>query len=345
MNKKIIIIGVTGQDGSYLARFLLKKGYKIFGIVRSLKKNQFNNLKILKIEKKVNFIKCDLLEYKKLSSIIKKIKPVMIFNYAGISTLQESYNESIRTNAINNTAVINILESIKLYSRNTKFFQASSSLLFKISKNKINENSKFDPISPYAIAKLSAYFFIKYYRNNYNLFATNGFFFNHESPLRKDIFVTKKIIKKLVKYKLNKKNIDPLYIGNLYAKKDWGDAEDYVKLSYKILKIKKPNDFIICTGKRHTVKDFINLTAKNLKLNIKWLKVKTSNEIGIDSDNNQKIIKIKKNLFRKNDSNNVYGNNFKAKKLLKWRPMSNINFLIKKMIDHEINIYNIDDKN
>jgi GDPmannose 4,6-dehydratase len=345
MNRKIIITGVTGQDGSYLANFLLKKKYKIFGIVRSLKKNQLSNLKVLKIEKKIKYIKCDLLEYKKISSIIKEIKPIMIFNYAGISILQDSYKDSMRTNAVNNTAVINILESIKLYSRFTKFFQASSSLLFKISKNKINENSKFDPVSPYAIAKLSAYFYIKYYRNNFNLFATNGFFFNHESPLRGDNFVTKKIIRKLVQYKLSKKIKEPLYIGNLYAKRDWGDAEDYVKLSYKILTIKKPNDFIICTGRGYTVKDFINLTAKNLKLNIKWLKAKTLNEIAIDSDNNQKIIKIKKNLFRKNDSNYVYGNNFKAKKLLKWKPISQINCLIKKMINHEIKIYNINGKN
>jgi len=345
MNRKIIITGVTGQDGSYLAKFLLKKRYKIFGIVRSLKKKEFINLKILKIEKKINYIKCNLLEYKKLSSIIKKIKPAMIFNYAGISTLQKSFKDCIRTNAVNNTAVINILDSIKLYSIKTKFFQASSSLLFKINKDKINENSEFNPATPYAIAKLSAYFFIKYYRNNFNLFASNGFFFNHESPLRNDNFVTKKIIRKLVQYKLSKKITDPLYIGNLYAKRDWGYAEDYVKLSYKILKIKKPNDFIICTGRGYTVKDFINLTAKNLKLNIKWLKVKTLNEIGIDSDNNQKIVIIKKDLFRKNDSHYVCGNNYKAKKLLKWKPMSKINYLIKKMINHEIKIYNTYDKN
>lgn len=345
MNRKIIITGINGQDGSYLANFLIKKKYQIFGIVRSLKKKKFNNLKILKIEKKINFIKCNLLEYKKLSSIIRKIKPIMFFNYAGISTLQESYKNPMRTNAINNSAVINILESIKLHSIKTKFFQASSSLLFKISKNKINENSKFDPASPYAIAKLSAYFFIKYYRNNFNLFATNGFFFNHESPLRNDNFVTQKIIKKLVKYKLSKKITDPLYIGDLYAKRDWGYAEDYVKLSYKILKIKKPNDFIVCTGKGYTVKNFINLTAKNLKLNIKWIKIKTLYETCIDADNNQKIFITNKNLFRKNDSKYYYGNNFKAKKLLKWKPMSKINFLIKKMIDHEIKIYNKYDKN
>lgn len=125
----------------------------------------------------------------------------MIFNYAGISVLQDSYKDSMRTNAVNNTAVINILDSIKLHSRYTRFFQASSSLLFKISKNKINKNSKFDRASPYAIAKLTAYFYIKYYRNNFNLFDTNGFFFNHESPLRGDNFVTKKIIRKLVQYK------------------------------------------------------------------------------------------------------------------------------------------------
>jgi GDPmannose 4,6-dehydratase len=144
-----------------------------------------------------------------------------------------------------------------------------------------------------------------------------------------------------VHYKLYKKKIAPLYIGNLYAKKDWGDAEDYVKLSYKILKIKKPDDFIICTGRKYSVKDFINLTAKNLKINIKWLKIKTRNEIGIDSHNNRVIVKIKSNLFRKNDSNYLYGNNFKVKKILKWKPISNINLLIKKMIKHEIKFYNI----
>jgi len=345
MNKKIIITGVTGQDGSYLAKFLLKKRYKIFGIIRGVKKNQFNNLKILGIEKKIKFIKCDLLEYKKISSIIKKIKPAMIFNYAGISTLQESHEEIMRTNAVNNTALINILDSIKLYSKKTRLFQASSSLLFKISKNKINENSTFDPSSPYAITKLSAYFFIKYYRKNFNLFASNGFFFNHESPLRGNDFVTKKIIRKLIHYKLCKTKMEPLYIGNLYAKKDWGDAEDYVKLSYKILKIKKPDDFIICTGRKYSVKDFINLTAKNLKINIKWLKIRTRNEVGIDSYNNKIIVKIKSNLFRKNDSNHLSGNNFKVKKILKWKPISNIDLLINKIIKSEIKIYNKYDKN
>lgn len=339
MNKKVIITGIAGQDGSYLANFLLKKKYKIFGIIKNLKKNQFNNLKILKIKKKIKFIKCNLLEYKKISLIIKKIKPVMIFNFAGISTLQESCKDSMYTNAVNNTAVINILESIKLYSKKTKFFQASSSQLFKVSKYKINENSNFDPNSPYAIAKLSAYFFIKYYRNNYNIFAANGFFFNHESPLRGDYFITKKIIKKLVEYKLFKKRrTSPLYLGNLYSKKDWGDAEDYVKLSYKILSASKADDFIISTGKSYMVKDFVNLTAKNLKINIKWLKTKTFNEIGVDYDNNQILVKIKKNLIRKNDMNYSKGNNIKARTLLKWKPTSNINFLIRKMINHEIKL-------
>jgi GDPmannose 4,6-dehydratase len=345
MNNKIIITGISGQDGSLLANFLLKKKYKIFGIIRNLKKNKFNNINLLKIKKKITFIKCQLSEYKKMSSLIQKIKPIMFFNFAGVSSLEKSFKKPIYTNTINSTAVINILESIKTHSKKTKFFQASTSHLFKIDKKKINENSEFNPTSPYAIAKLSSFFFTKYYRNKYNLFATNGFFFNHESIFRENIYVTKKIIEWLVKYKIKKKYIHPLYLGNIYIKKDWGDAEDYVKLSYKILKQKKPDDFIICTGKNYTLKHFINVTAQNLSIDIKWLNVKTANEVAVDKKTKTILIKIKKKLFRIDDFNNVIGDNFKAKKIFNWEPVNNINFLIKKMIKHEMNKYKTYEKN
>jgi GDPmannose 4,6-dehydratase len=235
------------------------------------------------------------------------------------------------TNAVNNTAVINILESIKLYSKKTKFFQASSSQLFKVSKYKINENSNFDPNSPYAIAKLSAYFFIKYYRNNYNIFAANGFFFNHESPLRGNQYLTKKIIRGLLDFK---KYGNHFYLGNLYSKRDWGDAKDYVEITYKIILSKKPNDYIISTGKNYSVKDFVNIACKHLRISIKWIG-KGLNEKGV-SLNNKTVVAIKKNLFRDYDLNYPISDCSKAKKNLGWKPKK-IDNLIKRLINFEIN--------
>lgn len=335
MNNKIIITGISGQDGSLLANFLIKKKYKVIGILRNLNKDQYKNTEILKIKKKITFIKCNLSNKKKISLLIKKIKPFMFFNFAGVSSLEESAKKPVYTNEVNSTAVINILESIRLYSKRTKFFQASSFLLFKTKKKKFNENSNFNPSSPYAISKLSSFFFIKYYRNKYNLFATNGFFSNHESIFRRNIYVTKKIIQWFVKYKIKKNYVTPLYLGNIYTKKDWGDAEDYVKLSYKIMKQKTPDDFIICTGKNITLKHFINIVAKELNINIKWSNTKTLNEVCIDKK--KIIIKIKKKLFKFDEFDGIMGNNKKTKKILNWNPASNIKLLIKKMIKFELN--------
>jgi|LakMenE18May11ns_1017448.scaffolds.fasta_scaffold9809781_2 GDPmannose 4,6-dehydratase len=343
MSKTVIISGIGGQDGSYLAKKLLNLNYKVFGIIRNSKKKQFKNLKILKIEKKIHYLKSDISNHKKISSFIKKIKPNMFFNFAGISSLDNSNENLLLTDRINNTAVLNILESIKNFSNKTHFFQASSSELFKKSKNKINENSKFSPKSPYAISKLSIYYYINLYRSNYKIFAVNGFLFNHESPLRADKFLTKKITKGLVNYKFNEKKFRTLSVGNIYTIKDWGDAEEYVGIIYKTLMLKKPDDYIIASGNKLSVKNFINMTAKQLKINIKWINKKTYNEKAIDTSNRKTIIKVKKNLFRKNDSNILIGNIKKIKTLLKWKPPINIDPLIKKMIQFEIN--NVKNKN
>ena len=269
MKKTAIITGVNGQDGSYLAKYLIEKKVNVYGIYNN---KNFKNINFLKIYKKINFINCDISNFKKISKYIKKIKPNYFFNLAGISSLEESYSNPLITDKINNSAVINILECIKKYTSKTRFFQASSSELFSEEKNKlINENSQFNPRSPYAIAKLSAYYYVNMYKKNYNIYAVNGLLFNHESPLRKDKFFSKKIIKILLHYKKNK-NQKIIEIGNIESKRDWGNAEDYVKVIYKSLTIKKAHNFIFCTGKKMTAREFINKVAKILNINIYWIK-------------------------------------------------------------------------
>ena len=178
MNKRVIISGISGQDGSYLAKHLLKKKYQVYGIIRNFDKQQLQNLEILKIKKKIHFLKSEISQHKRIASFIKKIKPHMFFNFAAISSLKESYKNFLYTDLINNRAVLNIMESIKIFSKKTRFFQASSSELFKKNKKNINENSEFNPKSPYAISKLSTYYYGKIYRNNYKIYIVNGFLFN-----------------------------------------------------------------------------------------------------------------------------------------------------------------------
>jgi GDPmannose 4,6-dehydratase len=336
MKKNIIITGITGQDGAYLANFLLKKNFKIFGILRRNSIEPFDRLDYFGIKKDINLINLDLSEHKQIDLIIKNLKPAFFFNLAAQSFVAYSFNNPEYTDLINSTSVINILESIKISSPKTRFYQASSSEMYgdvKYLKAKnLDENTKFNPVSPYAISKLSAYYYTRLYRSAYNIFACNGILFNHESPLRGEQFVTKKIVKGLVNFK---KTGNTLYLGNLYAKRDWGDAEEYVEMMYKIMTLNKPDDFVISTGKTYSIKDFVNMICKSLNIRIKWIG-SGLNEKAINSKN-EIVVSIKKSLFRPHDVNYLLGNCLKAKKYLNWKP-SKIDKLIKKMIDHEISL-------
>ena len=335
--KTAIITGITGQDGSYLARLLIKKGIKVYGIIRRTSTDPLYRLKYFNIEKKINFINVDLSEHQRIHSCINLIKPNFFFNLAAQSFVAYSYDNPIYTDIVNNLSVLNILEAIKNTSTKTKFYQASSSEMYgglNEPKKKLNEYSKFNPISPYAISKLSAYHYTRMYRKSYNIFASNGVLFNHESPLRGEQFVTKKIVKGLVEI-LNGKKKNPIYLGNIYARRDWGHAEDYVDVIYKIMNHKKADDFVIASNKNFSVKEFINLTAKNLGMKIFWsgkgLKEKAINE------DKKVIIKISKNFFRPMDVTDLVGDTYKARNKLKWKPKKNINELIKDMILYEKN--------
>ena len=342
--KTAFITGVTGQDGSYLAKYLIDNQYKVYGLVRRTSLDPMTRLDILKIKNKIIFLFCDLSETSRISDYIKKIKPDLIFNLGAQSFVTYSYQNPIYTDQINNLAVINFLENIKAHSKKTRFYQASSSEMYgsNIKKEKkLNENSYFNPISPYSIAKLSAYHYVRMYRNSYNVYAANGILFNHESPLRGDHFVTKKIIKALVEIKLGKKK-DTLKLGNIYSKRDWGHAKDYVEMMYKILKQKKPDDYVISSEKQYTIKQFVNLVCKKLKIQIGW-QGKGLKEKAIQKDG-KKLIEISKRLFRPQDVTYLLGDASKAKQVLNWKPKQNIDYLIDDMINFELQDNNVNNK-
>ena len=317
MKPTAIITGVTGQDGAYLAQLLLKKKYKVYGIIRRSSSDPLSRLEFLNIKNKISYINLDLSEHLKIIETIRKIKPKYFFNLAAQSFVTYAYDNPIYTDQINNQSVINILEAIRQFSKKTKFYQASSSEMYGLNEKnqkKLNEKSYFNPISPYAIAKLSSYHYVRMYRNSFNMFASNGILFNHESPLRGEQFVTKKIVKALTEIKFNKKK-DTLKLGNIYSRRDWGHAKDYVEMMYKVLNYKKADDFVISSEKQFSIKEFINLVCKKLEIPITWrgkgLKEKAFN------NKNKAIIEISKKFFRPLDVVYLLGDSSKAKKKIR----------------------------
>jgi GDPmannose 4,6-dehydratase len=264
--------------------------------------------------------------------LINKINPNEIYNLAAQSHVAVSFEVPEYTSNADAIGPLRILEIIKNKNKKIKFYQAGTSEMFgKVQEVPQSEKTPFYPRSPYGVAKLYAHWITKNYREAYGLFATNGILFNHESPLRGETFVTKKIIKALVRIK-NKKQ-KKLFIGNLYSKRDWGHAEDYVLAMWKILQQKKPDDFVIATGQNYTIKEFINIVSKKLDQKIKWIG-KGINEKGIN-DEGEIIIECKKRYFRPLEVDTLLGNSKKARKILKWKPKHNIYSLIDDMISFE----------
>jgi len=334
--KNILITGADGQDGAYMAQLLSTKKVKIFCAVRSLN-SAFTRLSKLGIENKVNIIEGNLLEKNTIDSIFKQIGKIdTIYNFAAISFVPSSFNSPSLTFETNTLPIIQFLEKIRLHSPNTKFYQASTSEMYgntNSSKSK-NENSTMNPVSPYGISKLASHNLIKVYRDSYKIFACSGILFNHESPLRGDNFVTKKIVKSVVRYMYNLNRDDKL--GNIFAKRDWGYAPDYMDAIYKIMNQKKPDDYVIATGKTCSIKDFASYCLRYLKIKHKWVK-KNNNYQCIDLKNN-KIIFYSNHYqnIRPNELHTLIGNSYKASKNLKWKPKTSLNDMIKIMIDEEL---------
>ena len=343
MMKKALIFGVTGQDGAYLSKFLLKKGYIVHGVKRrssSLNSFRIDDIYSDPLVKKNKFFLHygDITDSISVYNLVSTIKPNEVYNLAAQSHVAVSFEIPEYTTNADALGTLRILEAIKKVDKKIKFYQAGSSEMFgKVVETPQTEKTPFYPRSPYGAAKVYSHWITINYRESYDLFACNGILFNHESPLRGETFVTKKIVKALCKIKLKKQK--KLILGNLYSKRDWGHAEDYVEAMWKILQFRKPDDFVICTGKQHSIKDFINLVAKDLNMKIKWVG-KGINEKAIDHKGNH-IIECNKKYFRPSEVDTLKGDYSKARKLLKWRPKYNIKSLIKDMISYELN--HIDD--
>ncbi len=337
MPKTALITGISGQDGAYLAKFLLKKKYRVIGTDRRSARSVNWRLRRLGIENKIIFEEMELGEIYEIQRVFKKYKINEVYNLAAQSFVGTSFSSPINTANITGLGSLRILETIRSINPKIKFYQASSSEMFgDVLEKRQKEKTPLNPQSPYAISKVFSHYLTKNYRNSYNMFATSGILFNHESPLRGEEFVTRKIIIGLVKI-LNKE-INHFELGNIYAKRDWGYAKEYVEAMWKMLQKKKPDDYIISTGKTYSIKDFINIATNYLKMNVKWVGKGLSEKL-VYKHNNKTIIKINPKFFRPSEVNILMGDSSKAKKELNWKPKTNLKKLIKIMIDDEIKYY------
>jgi len=345
MKKKIALItGITGQDGSYLAELLLKKNYKVHGVIR--KSSSFNTSRIDHIyidpHNKTNFFLHygDLTDSNSIYNIINKIRPSEVYNLGAQSHVGVSFDNPEYTAEVSGIGTLRLLEAIRFLNiKDIKFYQASTSELFgeKYNKNIFDENSKFHPKSPYGVAKLYSYWITSVYRESYGIFASNGILFNHESPRRGETFVTRKITRFLTKKKLGSKEI--LYLGNLNAKRDWGHAADYVEMQWRILQQKKPDDFVVATGQAYSVRQFINIAAKILNMPIVW-KGHGINEKAylIDGKKKELIIKIDKKYFRPNEVHYLKGNAKKVFSKINYKPKFSFKELVIDMIKSDLKL-------
>ena len=342
MKKIALITGITGQDGSYLAEFLLKKNYVVHGIKR--KSSSFNTQRVDHIYVDPHFRTNFFLHYGDLTDsnsvfkIISEVRPDEIYNLGAQSHVGVSFENPEYTAQVSGLGTLRILEAIRFLNlKKTKFYQAGTSELFgEINKRKIfNEKSEFHPKSPYGASKLFAHHITKIYRSSYNIFACNGILFNHESPRRGETFVTRKITRFLTRWicKLEK----TLYLGNLYAVRDWGHAQDYVEMQWRILQQKKPEDYIVATGAICSVKEFVNKCCKYLGIKIYW-SGKGLNEYAYIIKDKKKIvfIKVDKSYFRPLEVDFLRGDSRKAFNKLGFKPKHNLNSLIKEMIDSDL---------
>lgn len=337
--KKAIITGITGQDGSYLAELLLDKGYEVHGITRRSSSPNTQRIEHLidgKFGEEEKFFLHfgDLSDSNSLNKLIYKIEPCEIYNLGAQSHVKVSFDVPEFTSDVNALGSLRLLESIKEINSKIKFYQASSSELFgKVKETPQNENTPFNPRSPYAVAKLYAYWITVNYREAYHLFATNGILFNHESPRRGETFVTRKIttgISNIIKGKQDK-----IVLGNIDAKRDWGFAGDYVEAMWLMLQQEKADDYVVATGETHTVREFCELAFKHVGIDLIW-EGTGENEKGIDKNTGKELIGISSKYFRPTEVDLLLGDPSKTQTKLNWKPKVSFQQLVKMMVDGDL---------
>ena len=315
--KKIIIFGVSGQDGSYLAKLLLSKGFKVYGTSRDAEVQKFSNLKILGIKERISVVSVAINDFGSVFQCIKNISPDVIYNLASQSSVALSFSQPHETMESIELGTLNILESIRLYGKEIKFYNACSSECFgDTGEKKADEKTPFNPLSPYAVSKAAAYWMVKNYREAYGISACSGILFNHESPLRQDRFVTKKIINAAVD--ISKGKNKTLNLGNIDIVRDWGWAPDYVEAMWLMMENNISEDFVVATGISKSLKDFLSISFEYLNLNWK-------NHVSIDE-----------NLYRPTDISKNIGNPNKIKKELGWKAKYSFHEMIKEIIEYSM---------
>ena len=344
MKKIALITGITGQDGAYLAELLLNKNYEVHGIKR--RSSSFNTARIDHLYKDkhkedVNFFLHygDLTDSTNLIRIIQEVQPHEIYNLGAQSHVKVSFEVPEYTANSDAIGTLRILEAIRILKmeNKVKFYQASTSELYgKVQEIPQTETTPFYPRSPYGVAKLYAFWIVKNYREAYDMFACNGILFNHESPLRGETFVTRKITRAASKIKLGLQ--EKLYLGNLNAQRDWGHAKDYVEGMWRMLQYEKPEDFVLATGKTTTIREFCDLSFKELGIDIIW-EGEGENEVGIDQSSNKVIISIDNNYYRPTEVDLLIGDSSKAKNLLNWTPKYDLESLVKEMVNADYNFF------
>jgi len=334
MTKRALITGITGQDGAYLSKFLIKKGYKVFGALRRTSSINTSRLSYLGVLNDIELVPMDLAEITNIQRLIERIEPDEIYNLAAQSFVQTSYEQPIYTSDIDGIGVTRLLETVRNLGGRPKFYQASTSEMFgKAEQSPQNENTPFYPRSPYGIAKLYSHWMTVNYREAWNVFACSGILFNHESPLRGTEFVTRKISQGMAKIALKK--IKQINLGNLNAERDWGFAGDYVEAMWLMLQKDKPDDYVIATGETNSVREFVQVAANSIDIDIEWDN-EGDNEVGICKKTGDKIISVDKQYTRPSETDHLLGDASKAKENLGWKPSINFQSLVNMMVEHDL---------
>lgn len=337
MQKKVLITGITGQDGSFLAEFLLEKGYDVHGTIRRSSVDFRERIAHLEGHPNVHLHYADLGDSMSMLQVVKKVQPNEIYNLAAQSHVQVSFDSPEFTADVDATGVLRVLEAVRLcgLADTCRIYQASTSELYgKVEEVPQNENTPFHPYSPYAVAKLYGFWIVKEYREAYNMFCCSGILFNHESERRGETFVTRKIT--LAAARIAQGKLDKLLLGNLSSLRDWGYAKDYVECMWLILQNSKPEDFVIATGEQHSVREFATLAFRNVGINLRW-EGEGIDEKGIDEATGRVLVEVSPDFYRSTDVVNLWGDPTKAKAKLGWNPSkTSFEQLVKIMTDADM---------
>lgn len=341
MQKKALITGVAGQDGGHLAKLLHEKGYEVYGTLRGQLEASHPRYQEIKEEMPyVNIVLADMLDIAALTRAMQEIKPDEVYNLAAISHVGYSFRDPLLTADLTGKGVLNVLEAIRLagLEKTTRFYQASTSEMFGgLDYNRpekgYTEESHFHPRSPYGVAKLYGYWITKNYRESYDMYAVSGILFNHEGERRGPEFVTRKISKAVARIKLGKQEV--LELGNLDSKRDWGYAGDYVEGMWRILQQDKPDDYVLATGETHSIREFVELSFKEIGVTIQWQGT-GSDETGVDAESGRTLVKINPEFFRPAEVDLLLGDPSRAENELGWERKVDFPGLVKLMVEHDL---------